>query len=91
VQYVSEPEYPWEQLRKEHPGVYEAPADLRPVVWAKMKIVVSGTRAQLFVNGADQPCLTVNDQKMGDSHGGIALWAHETTEAYFSDLRITRN
>lgn len=91
VQYVSEPEYPWERLRKEHPGVYEAPADLQPDVWTKMKIVVSGTRAELYVNGAAQPCLTVNDLKMGDSQGGIALWAHETTEAYFSDLKISWN
>jgi hypothetical protein len=28
VQYVSEPEYPWERLYKEHPGDYEVPADL---------------------------------------------------------------
>ena len=28
VQYVSEPEYPWERLHREHPGDCEAPADL---------------------------------------------------------------
>jgi hypothetical protein len=43
------------------------------------------------VKGAAQPCLTVNDLKLCDSHGGIALWAHEMTEAYFSDLKISRN
>ena len=43
------------------------------------------------MNGAALPCLTVNDLKMGDSEGGIALWAYETREAYFSDLKISRN
>ncbi|HUH63723.1 MAG TPA: hypothetical protein VLZ50_12015 [Terracidiphilus sp.] len=91
VQYVSEPDYPWQRLRKEHPGVYEAPADLVPDEWTRMKIVVSGTSAQLYLNDAAQPSLTVNDLKLGDSHGGIALWSHETTDGYFSNLKITRN
>jgi hypothetical protein len=76
-------------LRKENPGVYESSADLQPGVWTKLKIVVSGTRARLYVNGADQPCLVVNDLKMGRVRGQIGLWAHPTTEAYFSEVRIT--
>ena len=91
VQYVSEPEFGWERLRKEHPGVYEASADLVPDAWTRMKIVVEGTSAQLYLNDSAQPCLTVNDLKLGDSHGGIALWSHETTDGYFSNLKITRN
>lgn len=90
VQYVSEPEFGWQRLRKEHPGVYEAPADIVPDVWTRMKIVVAGTSAQLYVNGAAQPCLTVNDLKLGDTHGGVALWSHETTDGYFSNLKINR-
>ena len=35
------------------------------------------------MNGAALPCLTVNDLKMGDSEGGIALWALETTGRTF--------
>jgi hypothetical protein len=31
----------------------------------------------------------VNDLKLGDVSGGVALWAHPTTEAYFSNLSIT--
>jgi hypothetical protein len=53
-----------------------------------MKIVVSGTKARLYVNGADQPCLIVNDLKLGERHGQIALWAHVATEAYFSNLTV---
>lgn len=88
TQYVSRPDYPWERLRKENPGMYESYVDLDPGAWTKMKIVVSGTKAQLYVNGAVRPALVVNDLKLGDSHGQIALWAHSTTDAYFSNLNI---
>lgn len=88
TQYVSAPDYPWERLRKETPGVYESYADMDTGAWTRMKIVVSGTKAQLYVNGATQPSLVVNDLKLGDSHGQIGLWAHNTTAAYFSNLTV---
>jgi len=88
VQYVSPPEYSWQRLRKESPGMYESYVDLEPGVWTHMKIEVSGTQARLYVAGAEQPCLVVNDLKRGDSTGAIGLWAHATTVAYFSNLLI---
>jgi hypothetical protein len=88
VQYESGPDFPWYRLRKENPGVYESYVDLEAGVWTRMKIVVSGTKAQLYVNGADQPCLIVNDLKRGETHGQIALWAHVATDAYFSNLAV---
>jgi len=88
TQYVSAPDYPWERLRKENPGMYESYADMETGEWTRMRIVVSGTKAELFVNGADQPALIVNDLKLGDSHGQIGLWAHNTTDAYFSNLTV---
>ena len=88
TQYISYPDYPWERLRKENPGVYESYVDIEPGAWTKIKIVVSGTRAKLYVNGADQPCLIVNDLKLGESRGQIALWIGVDTEAYFSKLTV---
>jgi 3-keto-disaccharide hydrolase len=88
TQYVSAPDYPWQRLRKENPGVYESYSDMDTGAWTRMKIVVSGTKAQLFVNGATQPVLVVNDLKLGDGHGQIGLWAHSTTDAYFSNLVV---
>ena len=90
VQYVSAPDYPWERLREETPGVFESYADMETGAWTHMKILVSGTRASLYVNGAAQPCLIVNDLKLGNLHGPIALWSHSTTDGYFSNLKITR-
>jgi hypothetical protein len=88
VQYVSHPDFPWSRLREEKPGVYESYVDLDAGAWTRIKIVVSGTKAQLYVNGADQPCLIVNDLKLGESHGQVALWTGSDTEAYFSNLTI---
>jgi len=88
TQYTSEPDYPWYRLRKENPGVYESYVDLEAGAWTKIRIVVSGTQARLYVNGADQPVLIVNDLKLGETRGQIGLWAHWTTDAYFSNLTI---
>jgi len=88
TQYISAPDYPWERLRKENPGVYESYVDLEPGAWTKIKIVVSGAKAKLYVNGADQPTLIVNDLKLGESRGQIALWIGVDTEAYFSRITV---
>ncbi|MGZ4780225.1 MAG: family 16 glycoside hydrolase [Thermoanaerobaculia bacterium] len=88
VQYVSEPEWPWERLRKEMPGVYESYADLVSGEWTRVRIVVSGTHAQFYVNGAEQPCLIVNDLKAGTSRGRIALWIGDGTDAHFANLVV---
>lgn len=88
AQYSSFPDFPWSRLRQESPGVYESYVDIEEKAWTRIKIVVSGTKAKLYVNGADQPCLLVYDLKLGDSHGRIALWTGSDTEAYFSNMRI---
>jgi hypothetical protein len=90
TQYVSHPDYPWFKLRKEQPGVYESYTDLVSGKWTTIKIVVSGTHAQLFVNGAEQPCLIVNDLKLGEIEGQIALWIGAGTEAHFTKILVQR-
>jgi hypothetical protein len=47
----------------------------------------------LYVNGADRSSLTVNDLKLGDVHGPVALWTGSDTEAYFLNPKysVTRN
>ena len=88
TQYSSFPDFPWSRLRQESPGVYESYVDIEEAAWTKIKVVVSGTKAKLYVNGDAQPCLIVNDLKLGESRGRVALWAGSDTEAYFSHLRI---
>ena len=92
VQYISFPNYPWEKLRKETPGQYEAYVDLEVGKWTKVKIEVAGSTARLFVHGATQPTLIVSDLKHGaDSKGNIGLWIGPGTDAYFRNLTVTIN
>jgi 3-keto-disaccharide hydrolase len=88
TQYVSQPRFTWQRLRKENPGLYESYVDLEPGAWTRIKIVVAGTKARLYVNSAEQPCLIVNDLKLGETHGQVALWTGSNTEAYFSNLKV---
>jgi hypothetical protein len=88
TQYISHPEFPWKRLRTENPGVFESYVELEAGEWTKIKIVVAGTKAKLYVNAAVQPCLIVNDLKLGESHGQIALWTGSDTDAYFSNLTV---
>jgi hypothetical protein len=46
--------------------------------------------ARLFVHGAAEPCLIVNDMKLGDTEGAVALWVGPGTEGYFANLKITQ-
>ena len=88
TQYISQPDFPWYRLRKENPGVYESYVDLDAGAWTRMKIVVAGSAARLYVNDAAQPCLIVNDLKLGETRGQIALWTGSDSDAYFSNLTV---
>jgi hypothetical protein len=88
VQYISIPGFGWQRLRTKHPGEYESYADLVPGQWTLVKIWVQGSRARLYVNGAKQPVLVVNDLKQPIATGSIALWVGPGTIAYFSDLTV---
>ena len=90
TQYGAQPEFDFDRLRKESPEKYESYVDLEPGVWTKYRIVVDGKKARLFVHGAAQPCLIVNDMKLGDSEGAVALWVGPGTEGYFTNLKITQ-
>jgi hypothetical protein len=90
TQYISFPDFPWQKLRKEFPEKYESYVDLVPGEWTRLKIEVRGDKALLFVGGAPQPVLVVNDLKLGQSQGRIALWVGPGTVAHFADLRISK-
>jgi hypothetical protein len=89
TQYVSEPDWPWDRLRKESPGIYESYADMVPGEWTHLRIVVHGRDAALYIGKAEQPSLLIHDLKLGDSRGAIALWIGPGTEGYFKNLEIT--
>jgi hypothetical protein len=89
VQYVAEPGFGWEKLRRNWPFIYEAYADQQPEEWTKVKIEVRGRRASLYLNGSPNPSLIVDGLKGEDLQGSIALWGYTREESYFSNLKIT--
>jgi hypothetical protein len=89
TQYSSHPDFDFARSRQEAPEKYESYVDLEPGVWTKYKIEVEGRKARLYVHGAEQPSLIVNDLRLEPRGGGVALWVGPGTEGYFSDLKIT--
>ncbi len=88
TQYASYPDYPWYRLRKDDPGKYESYVDLVPGEWTKVRIEVKGKQAKLYVHGANQPCLVVNDLKSDRTSGSIAMWIAAGTVAHFRNLTV---
>jgi hypothetical protein len=88
IQYSSFPDFDFARSRKEAPEKYESYVDLEPGVWTHVRIAVQGTTARLFVHGAPQPALIVNDLKLGNSSGAVAVWIGPGTEGYFTGLAI---
>jgi hypothetical protein len=89
TQYSSHPNFEFARSRQEAPEKYESYVDLQPGVWTKYRIEVEGPRARLYVHGAEQPCLIVNDMKLAPQEGGVALWVGPGTDGYFANLKIT--
>ena len=75
VQYMSEPDYPWDRLRKEHPLVYEnaVTPQLTPTGWFHVHIVVTNDEVIVYVNHSAVATLTV--KKLNSrGNGMIGLW-----------------
>jgi hypothetical protein len=91
IQYFSYPDFKFFRLRKEFPEKYESYADMGLNEWIKMKIVVNGTKAKLFINDNKEPSLIVNDLKLGpEESGAVGLFVDIGTEGYFTDLKISK-
>ena len=91
-QYTSEPQWLWAKLRQEKTGQYEKAITPAPDgdAWFHAKIVVTGKKVSVFVNGADKPSLeveTLNDRTTGK----IGLWAGAGAGqgGHFANLKIT--
>jgi hypothetical protein len=91
IQYFAYPDYKFQRLRKESPEKYESYADMTLNEWIKMKMVVKGSEAKLFLNDNKEPSLIVTDLKLGpDESGAIGLFVDIGTDGYFTDLKISK-
>jgi hypothetical protein len=90
VQYYAYPDYKFDKLRKETNSAYETYADVDLNEWITVRIEISGSKANLFVNNSKHPSFIVEKLKGSTSHGQIALWVDIATIGYFKDLKITK-
>jgi len=89
TQYFSYPDFKFDRLRNESPGIYESYADMGLNEWISIKIEVKDERAKLYLNKSEHPVLVVNDLKHGaNTSGGVGLWVDVGTEGYFADLKV---
>lgn len=88
VQYVSEPKWPWHKLRNEKPGRFEKPIEPAPDgdAWFHAKVVIENRKVKVFVNGAAEPSLEVDE--LSDRTGGsVGLWCNGY--GVIANLKIT--
>ncbi len=91
VQYFSFPTYDFAYFRKHAPEKYESYCDLQVDTWMHMRIEVQAEKTRLYMHNAEQPCLLVDDLKLGhNARGGIGLWVDMGTVAHFADIKVTK-
>lgn len=90
VQYYAYPDFKFDRLRKESPGMYETTAPVNINEWITMRIEVQGEKAHMFINDAKYSTFVVEKMKGKTTHGSIGLWVDIGTIGYFKDLKITK-
>jgi hypothetical protein len=90
VQYVSNPAYTWERLRKEYPEKYEKPVVPAPDPngWFHARIVVAYPKVIVFVNDTAEPSLVV-EQLSDRKVGWVGLWVGNGSGGEFANLKIS--
>lgn len=88
VQYFAYPDFKFDRLRKENPGLYETYADIGLDEWITMRIHVTGEKAELYLNDTKYPSFIVNKMKGSSAFGTIGLYVDIGTEGYFKDFKI---
>jgi hypothetical protein len=90
VQYISEPNHPWRELRSKHPGVYEKPIEPAPDPdgWLRARVVVAGPKVSVYVSDAKEPCLVVDRLSKRES-GRVGLWVGAGSGGDFASFKVT--
>jgi hypothetical protein len=91
IQYVSHPEWTWSRLRNERTGQFENAIDPAPDgdQWIHLRIVVERPKVRVYVNGAAEPSLVV-DELSGRTGGSVGLFLGNGSPGSFANLKITR-
>jgi hypothetical protein len=89
VQYIDQPDFPWERLRSEHTGIFEKAIYPPPAAdqWFHVRITVHYPEIKVYVNNNTRPSLTVKElSSLKD--GRIGLWVGNNSDGDFANLVI---
>jgi hypothetical protein len=87
---VSLPKFDFQDLRDEFPEEFENPVDaaIVPTEWAKLRVVVEGSKVQIHVGSTKE--VTLGVRKLGPLDGGqVGLWVGNGSGGDFANLVIT--
>jgi len=89
VQYVSHPEYPWFELRRDRTDQFEKSVIPAPDgdSWFHAKIEVRKSEIKAFIEGAHEPSLVVNEL-IPRTTKGFGLWCGPGVGGYFANLKV---
>lgn len=90
VQYISQPDFPWDRLREEHNGMYEKGIDPppSPTDWFHARIEVKESQITVYVNNSATPSLTV-EKLNSRKNGMVGIW-NEALSGDFANLVIKK-
>jgi hypothetical protein len=88
IQYVAHPDFHFEVSREQFPGVYERGANIRPAMWIRLRLEISGRRLRAFINDETVPAVTVKDLKPAGTPGRVGLWVGDGTTGYFARVTV---
>jgi hypothetical protein len=90
LQYVSQPDKPWQALREQFPGIYEKA--VTPAAggneWFHVKIIIKSPVVTVYFNGSKEPSLTVEKLNKRTT-GKIGIWVGNNSGGDFANLQIT--
>ena len=90
VQYIAWPENTWEKLRKDRPGQFENRVDPvpNPDGWFHARIEVTENRVMVFVDGAQEPSLSIDRLAHSTAKRPVGLFV-DVADGLYANLQIT--
>lgn len=90
-QYFSYPGYTFSYFREFGITEFEAPVELALGEWFTLKAVIRDETASFYLNGEEEPVLTVPKMKHGAGReGALGIYVDIGTEAFVSDVWVEK-
>jgi hypothetical protein len=90
IQYISAPQYDFQVLRDNYPGVYEKGAKITINRWHHLKIEVNNKKAVVYIDGDSNPTLTIDNMFGENKEGKVGLFVDQGTNAYYKNMTILK-